>query len=94
MRAAETRLSCVAIRHRIDAADDSNALRWARTATGEEEGVPLRGAAAVAQPHLAASAVDEIVVWVVPIQLRGGARLFENVGRPKLGQVASSRHPA
>ncbi len=59
---------------------------------GEKE-VSLGGGASVAQQHLAAGLLDEIVVSVVPILLGGGARLFENVGDVKLEQVESVEAP-
>lgn len=40
----------------------------------------LGGGASVAQQYLAAGLLDEIEISVVPVLLRAGARLFDNLG--------------
>jgi dihydrofolate reductase len=70
-----------------------SALEQAHTAAGEED-VSLGGGASVAQQYLAAGLLDEIVVSIVPILLKGGARLFDNLGDAKLAQIESVEAPA
>jgi len=55
-----------------------SALEQAREAAGGKD-VSLGGGATVAQQYLAAGLLDEIEVSVVPILLRAGARLFDNL---------------
>ena len=69
-----------------------SALDQARAAAGEKD-VSLGGGASVAQQYLAAGLLDEIVVSIVPILLRSGARLFDNVGDARLKQVESVEAP-
>ena len=56
-----------------------SALAQAKEAAGEKD-VSLGGGATVAQQYLAAGLIDEIDLSLVPILLRGGARLFDNLG--------------
>jgi dihydrofolate reductase len=56
-----------------------SALDQAREAAGERD-VMLAGGAAVFNEYLAAGLVDEIDLSVVPMLLRGGERLFEDLG--------------
>jgi len=58
-----------------------SALTGARAAA-EDEDVSIGGGAGVLQQFLAAGYLDEIVVSVRPILLGGGARLFDNLGKP------------
>jgi dihydrofolate reductase len=60
-----------------------SALEQARAAAGEMD-VSIGGGANVVQQYLAAGLLNEILLSVVPIFLGGGARLFENLGEPKL----------
>ena len=60
-----------------------SALEQARAAAGELD-VSIGGGANAVQQYLAAGLIDEMVVSVVPILLGGGARLFDNLGEPKL----------
>ena len=69
-----------------------SALEKARTAAGEKD-VLIGGGADVIQQYLAAGLVDEFDLHVVPVLLGGGARLFENVGGPKLEQVRALDAP-
>jgi len=56
-----------------------SALEQARRAAGGKD-VSLAGGAKAAQQYLAAGAVDEMHLNIVPILLGSGERLFENVG--------------
>jgi dihydrofolate reductase len=51
----------------------------------EGKDVSLGGGAEVAQQHLAAGLVDEMVLNVVPVLLGDGTRLFENLGNAEIG---------
>jgi dihydrofolate reductase len=55
------------------------ALELARQAAGERD-VRIMGGAAIAQQYLAAGLVDEIVVHLVPVLLKDGMPMFENLG--------------
>ena len=54
------------------------ALDQARLAAGELD-VRIMGGAAIGQQYLAAGLVDEIVVHIVPVLLKAGIRMFENL---------------
>jgi len=54
------------------------ALERARAAAGDLD-VRIMGGAAIGQQYLAAGLVDEIVVHLVPVLLKTGMRMFENV---------------
>jgi dihydrofolate reductase len=71
-----------------------SALTEARAAA-EDEDISIGGGAGVLQQFLAAGYLDEIVVSVRPILLGGGARLFDNLGKPPpaLRQVESVDAP-
>jgi len=56
-----------------------SALAQAKEAAGGKD-VSLGGGASVAQQYLAAGLVDEMEISVVPILLRGGERLLDNLG--------------
>src|SRR5437588_6209031 len=56
-----------------------SALEQARVAAGRGD-VMLWGGAEVAQQYLAAGLLDELELHVVPVLLRDGARLFDNLG--------------
>ena len=68
------------------------ALAEAKRAAGDKD-VLIGGGAHTAQQYLAAGLVDEFDVHVVPILLRGGVRLFENVGDVELEQVQAIEGP-
>jgi len=72
-----------------------SALEQARAAAAEQD-ISIGGGASVVQQYLAAGLLDEVVVSVVPIILGGGARLFDNLGDPKLRirQVQAVEAPA
>jgi dihydrofolate reductase len=55
--------------------------------------VLLGGGADVVQQYLAAGLVDEFDLHVVPILLRGGERMLENVGNLKVEQVRAIEAP-
>jgi dihydrofolate reductase len=56
-----------------------SALAQAKEAAGSRD-VSLGGGASVAQQYLAAGLIDEIEISLVPVLLRGGERLFDNLG--------------
>jgi dihydrofolate reductase len=56
-----------------------SALEQAKEAAGGKD-VSLSGGASAAQQYLAAGLVDEMLISVVPVFLRGGSRLFEGLG--------------
>jgi dihydrofolate reductase len=69
-----------------------SALEQAKQAAGGRD-VLLGGGANVVQQYLAAGLVDEFELHVVPILLRGGERLLENVGNFKVEQVRAIEAP-
>ena len=71
-----------------------SALEQARAAAGGKD-VTLGGGADAAQQYLAAGLLDEVLVSIVPVLLGGGARLFDDLGRPtpKLQQVEAIEAP-
>ena len=56
-----------------------SALEQAMAAAGGKD-VSLGGGADVAQQYLAARLIDELEISIVPLLLRGGSRLFDNLG--------------
>jgi dihydrofolate reductase len=56
-----------------------SALKQAREAAGGRD-VMLGGGANAAQQYLAAGLLDEVELHVVPLLLKGGERLFDNLG--------------
>jgi dihydrofolate reductase len=70
-----------------------SALSQAREAAGDQN-VHVAGGASAVNQYLAAGLLDELLLHVVPIVLGGGARLFENVGDPKLEPVEVVASPA
>ncbi len=61
-----------------------SALEQAREAAGGKD-VALGGGANIAQQYLSAGLIDEMQIHVVPILLRDGARLFDNLGDAEIG---------
>ena len=59
------------------------ALQRAKEAAAGHD-VRLWGGAQVIQQYLAARLLDELELHVVPVLLRGGARLFDNLGGAKI----------
>ncbi|MDN5857066.1 MAG: dihydrofolate reductase family protein [Pseudonocardia sp.] len=68
------------------------ALRRARAAAGDRD-VAIAGGPATINQYLAAGALDELRLHVVPLVLGQGARLFEGVGRTDLRLVSSRCTP-
>jgi dihydrofolate reductase len=69
-----------------------SALEQAKRAAGGRD-VLVAGGANVVQQYLAAGLVDEFELHIVPILLRGGERLLENVGNLKVEQVRAIEAP-
>jgi dihydrofolate reductase len=71
-----------------------SALEQARAAAGGKD-VSIGGGASVVQQYLAAGLLDEMLISIVPVILRGGARLFDNLGDPppQLRQVQAVEAP-
>jgi dihydrofolate reductase len=69
-----------------------SALDQAKQAVGERD-VLIGGGANVVQQYLAAGLVDEFELHIVPILLRGGERLLDNVGNLKVEQVQAIDAP-
>jgi dihydrofolate reductase len=71
-----------------------SALERARAAAGRKD-VSLGGGAIVVQQYLSAGLLDEMVISVVPVLLRGGARPFDNLDEPtpRLRQVEAVEAP-
>jgi dihydrofolate reductase len=63
-----------------------SALEQARAAAGEQD-VGIAGGASTVQQHLAAGALDELHLHIVPTLLGSGERLLENVGDTRLEQI-------
>jgi dihydrofolate reductase len=61
---------------------ESALVRAEEAAAGKD--VSLGGGADVAQQYLAAGLIDELEISVVPLLLGDGARLFDNLGDPRL----------
>jgi dihydrofolate reductase len=61
-----------------------SALEQARKAAAGKD-VLLAGGANVAQQYLAARLINEVNLALVPLLLRAGARLFDNLGTAELG---------
>ena len=61
-----------------------SALEQAREAAGGKD-VALGGGANVAQQYLRAGLIDEMTLHVVPVLLRDGARLFDNLADAEIG---------
>jgi dihydrofolate reductase len=70
-----------------------SALEQARAAAGDMD-VLIAGGATAIQQYLKAGLLDELYLHIVPVILRGGERLLENVGDPKLEPVEVVASPA
>jgi dihydrofolate reductase len=68
------------------------ALRQARAAAGDD-GVDIAGGPSTVRQALAADAIDELVLDVVPILLGSGERLFDGVRDPGLAPVEVVHSP-
>lgn len=62
------------------------ALQAARAAAGEQD-VAIAGGASAIQQYLAAGAIDELYLHIVPTLLGAGERLLENVGDLRMEPV-------
>ena len=70
-----------------------SALEQARTAADGRE-VAISGGASAVRQYLAAGMLDELYLHIVPIFLRAGERLLENVGEPIVEPVKVIASPA
>jgi dihydrofolate reductase len=70
-----------------------SALEQARSAAGDKDIVIAGGAHAV-QQYIAAGALDELYLHIVPVVLGAGERLLENVGDPTLRPINVVASPA
>ena len=68
------------------------AMDRARAAAGDAE-VTIAGGAATIRQAIAATALDELVLDVVPVLLGGGERLFDGVTDPGLAQLEVTSSP-
>jgi len=68
------------------------ALRRARAAAGDGD-VDIAGGAATVGQALAAQAIDELVLDIVPVLLGAGERLFEGVEDPGLRPAEATHSP-
>jgi dihydrofolate reductase len=71
----------------------ASALDQARAAAGERD-VAIAGGASVIRQYLAAGALDELYLHVVPVILGSGERLLEDVGDPILEPIKVVASPA
>lgn len=55
------------------------AALWQAKALAGERGVDIAGGASTARQALAAEAIDELMLSIVPVLLRSGERLFDGV---------------
>jgi dihydrofolate reductase len=69
------------------------ALEQARAAAGDGD-VSIAGGASTVQQYLAAGALDELYLHIVPVVLGAGERLLQNVGDPTLEPVKVVASPA
>jgi dihydrofolate reductase len=71
------------------------ALEQARAAA-EDKDVAIAGGASVAQQYLAAGLLDEMLIHLIPVLLRDGVRLFENLdpATVKLEQTQAIESPS
>jgi dihydrofolate reductase len=70
-----------------------SALAQARNAAGGKD-VAIAGGASAVQQYLAAGMLDELYLHIVPVILRAGERLLEDVGAPTLEPVKVIASPA
>lgn len=69
------------------------ALARAREAAGPDKDVSIAGGASTVNQALAAGALDELTLHVVPVVLGGGERLFVDVGDPRMEVVEAIASP-
>ncbi len=70
-----------------------SALEQARAAAGAQD-VAIPGGASAVRQYLAAGLLDELQLHIVPVILRAGERLLDNVGDPTLEPVEVVASPA
>ena len=70
-----------------------SALAGAHSAAGDGD-VAIAGGASAVRQYLAAGLLDELYLHIVPVLLRGGERLLEDVGDPTLEPVKVVASPA
>jgi dihydrofolate reductase len=70
-----------------------SALEQARATAGDGD-VAIAGGASTVRQFLTAGLLDELYLHIVPVLLRAGERLLENVGNPKLEPVKVVASPA
>jgi dihydrofolate reductase len=70
-----------------------SALDQARSAAGEKD-IAIAGGAHTVQQYLKAGMLDELYLHIVPVVLRAGERLLENVGDPALEPFTVIASPA
>lgn len=70
-----------------------SALDQARSAAGGKD-IAIAGGAHTVQQFMAAGLLDELYLHIVPIVLKAGERLLENVGNPTLQPVKVIASPA
>jgi dihydrofolate reductase len=69
-----------------------SALRQAKAAAGDRD-VAIAGGAQTVNQYLAAGLLDELHLHIAPVVLGAGARLFDNVGDPRLEPMAVVASP-
>ena len=71
----------------------ASALNQARVAAGDRD-VAIAGGASTVRQYLAAGALDELYLHIVPVILGAGERLLEDVGDPVLEPIKVAGSPA
>jgi len=71
----------------------TSALEQARFAAGDHD-VSIAGGASTVRQYLAAGAIDELYLHIVPVILGAGERLLEDVGDPVLEPIKVAGSPA
>ncbi len=71
----------------------ASALKQARAAAGDQD-VAIAGGASTVRQYLAAGALDELYLHIVPVIVGAGERLLEDVGDPVLEPIKVAASPA
>ena len=71
----------------------ASALKQARVAAGDQD-VAIAGGASTVRQYLAAGALDELYLHIVPVIVGAGERLLEDVGDPVLEPIKVAASPA
>jgi dihydrofolate reductase len=69
------------------------ALARAREAAGPDRNVSVAGGASTVNQALAAGALDELTLHMIPVVLGAGERLFVDVGDPRMEVVQATASP-